>query len=909
MTDRLRSRVLILIVCSTLSVILWLVNQPMNYRAVDSFWFGRHFQNAANKQALGPRRVVHAGWPNRYYTKISLMEPEWTLVEHHRPVAAIWNVLVACGIVGGVGAFVIYRERRIGKAGNPERVQAWFDRTAALGALLAPAAAFGWLYVGRIHESRALRNLHLYGGGLMVAEVPTWAAERLPSLVVDQCYRAHDVALIKPPRVLLKECSELPHLRSLTMIGPRLPTESYDDLAKNRLLYSLHLYRTDLDEAQFASIANLEGLRFLELPGCGIGKNQWAILASMSSLLHLDVRRTDVEPSWMEDVSFTQSLMRLSLTAEPDNEAQTLRLVGWPQLRKIRLESNPLRRNPVPVRLILQDLEELRDVAINRMQRYDLNLENAPQLTRFMDSNEMPFVDLYSMESVPGHTWFGELKIRGANRLAELDCYATDLNELSLESLPQLESFRMGAFSYDSESEPSLEEIKGGGSVQAWLEQIGTITSLRSLDLSGLPLADCDLNPLGDLKSLSQLEIREAGVEQEQLVFLENLGLLEHLGLGACELSNDTLNRILKSHSEMRSIQCNLSELDSITIQDNLKLRHVQSPRIAGGGDVSFVNLRRYGGQIELSGSPRTLRVEKMPRLKRLVVGGDWPQEAVVDRLPELSVFAAGGENVDDQVLDQLQATQLDHLTIAYGNLSRDCLKRIGGWDRLTELNLPGANLDDDITRSWRRLSKLRSLCLNDTSVDVGTLRWLQHISVLRRLHLDRVNLSTAALAALGDLTQLSEISIQDVSIPASSLEDLMAVNAIERINLAGCELSDAHWDAMMNTNALTLLVSDHESLTAPIATKLLDNNAKLMIDVGDRLATLRNELDELHGSDEYSKRIYLPEMQFFSQPFTIRQGRRMRRYLENKGLRHPVPYEFNSLQPVSYTAFRSAER
>ncbi|MEM9368061.1 MAG: hypothetical protein AAGD07_18870 [Planctomycetota bacterium] len=904
MTDRLRSRILILIVCSALSVLLWVANQPMKYETVGSFWFGRHFQSAANTQALGPSEVVHAGWPNRYYTKISLRNPERDLTEHHRPLALVWNALVALVLVGAAGAFVHYRQRRIAIAGDPERVQAWFDRAAAMGAILAPVAALGWLAIGRVHESRALRNIHLYGGGLMVAEVPTWAVDRLPSILLDQCYRAHDVALVKPPRVLLKEINALPHMRTLTLLAPNLPVESYDNLARNRLLYSLHLYRAKLDDAQVAAMAGIDSIRYLELPGCLLSRRQWSTVASMP-LLHLDMRRTGVDPARLEDASFSDSLMRLSLTAQPSDEPQTLRLVGWPHLRSLTLESDPLHRNPVPVRLVLQDLEALKDVAINRMQRYDLILHDAPLLARFMDSNEMPFVDLFSTESVPGHNWFGKLDIRNAPSLTELDCYATDLEELSLVSLPQLEVLRLGAFSYDSETEPRLEDVKHD-STQDWITQIGTLSNLRNLDLSGLPVTGCDLQPLGNLKTLTQLELRDSQVEQTQLAFLRRLTMLQNLDLGECELTNDFLGRVLNSHPDMTNIRCNLSELESITIRDNLQLRHVQSPRMAGVGDVTFVNLRRYAGQIELAGSPRSLHIENMPRLKRLVIGGEWPQNAFVGKLPQLSVFAAGGKNVDDQVLDQLEATRLDHLTIAYGNLSRDCLRRIGRFDRLTELNLPGANLDDDITKSWRRLSKLRSLCLDDTTVDEGTLSWLQRIPVLRRLHLDRVKLSQAALEALASLSQLSELSIENVPVPVASLEGLMAVNTMERINLTGCDLTEDHWEAMMSTDAMTLLVCDHESLTANIAAKLLENNSKLMIDARDRRVELRRELIHLHGSDQFAKRIYLPEMKLFSEPFTITRGRQMRQYLERQGLRHPVPYEFNSMQPISYAAFRS---
>jgi hypothetical protein len=67
-----------------------------------------------------------------------------------------------------------------------------------------------------------------------------------------------------------------------------------------------------------------------------------------------------------------------------------------------------------------------------------------------------------------------------------------------------------------------------------------------------------------------------------------------------------------------------------------------------------------------------------------------------------LRFCALAGPTVNDHVCEQLwDCTRLEHLTLAYSNLSRQSLMRIGDLHQLNTLILPGCDVDDALAANW----------------------------------------------------------------------------------------------------------------------------------------------------------------------------------------------------------------
>ena len=239
---------------------------------------------------------------------------------------------------------------------------------------------------------------------------------------------------------------------------------------------------------------------------------------------------------------------------------------------------------------------------------------------------------------------------------------------------------------------------------------------------------------------------------------------------------------------------------------------------------------------MRISETPEHLEIRGCGAIRGLVVESEWPEESVVSGLRQLTWFAGGGLALDNKILEQLlRCTSLDKMTLAYASLSKDNLGQIGEMPQLSVLILPGADLDDEITKQWTGLQSLWEVNLDDTNVSLGTLAWLSSIGSLRSLSLNRVPLedSIATEDALSGLGQLSELHLAGVPIRPVRLAGLLSFGNLEVLNLSDSKIGPPTVDVLCSAKGLKLLVLHNCDLDRSSLQRILQANPELFVDVG----------------------------------------------------------------------------
>ena len=102
------------------------------------------------------------------------------------------------------------------------------------------------------------------------------------------------------------------------------------------------------------------------------------------------------------------------------------------------------------------------------------------------------------------------------------------------------------------------------------------------------------------------------------------------------------------------------------------------------------------------------------------------------------------------------------------------------------------APVGDADLRDIRRLSYLRSLCLNATSATDATLGNVKGLKKLRYLQLFGTRISDAGLANLKDLDKLEYIDLTNTDITDVGLGNLEALGQLKDLDLCNTKVTDA---------------------------------------------------------------------------------------------------------------------
>jgi hypothetical protein len=430
--------------------------------------------------------------------------------------------------------------------------------------------------------------------------------------------------------------------------------------------------------------------------------------------------------------------------------------------------------------------------------------------------------------------WLSKLEVDGIDSLTRINCFARDLESVSIRRAPNLRSVVVGSFLANSfgDMTPLPADTER---CQTWIDELGEREGPGTVDFTALPLAQSDLTPLANNSRIRHLQFGGSGVSFEQIAKLEAMQQLESLDIRSCRLEQDQLTWLLEHFPNLKQLTIDGTALTSFDLTGKDQLRRISTTPLTDVEDIRIVDLPSLSTQIRVCCTPHQMEIRNAPSLQGLAVDSPWPENATVDGLRDLKWFAGGGERIDDSLMDVvLHCRSIDQLTLAYTSVTREKFSEIGKLLELSMLALPGADVDDEITANWSRLNSLWEINLDDTSVSVQTLAWLSKIDSLRHVSLNRVPFTDDAADALGELTGISELHLCDVSIDPEKLTPLLKKGNLESLNLSGWPVDAKLVDTLDAPHALRHLILHDTTIDAPSLERILASSPSLFIDLGE---------------------------------------------------------------------------
>lgn len=809
---------------------------------------GEPFTLVQRVPTLEADQITRAGWPWRYQVVVDegpdgISKQSTSNVLAARSLAnnapqywSEWALLAdlafACMLVGLTFRLWCWRGERIAVSETPERTRRKFDIAVASTCFLLPGVlvlASNWTAKAQL---ASIESSTSRGGYQFTFEAPRFLKKRIPEQLHPCFLRLRTLELYSPTEDRLNSLIRTKTLRSVLITDGRLGSHTLDPLRNATELTSLTLNRSPVSNEVCEDIRACKRLMFLSLNQCNLTSQMAAPINEMDKLQYVDLRRNPLKLDSISKPEWSTTCRKLLLSRPAPGEKGHLNLYQWPSLERLSIRSSIRIYNNAPLKLTLTNLPSLIEIELDRSQKHSLHAKNLPRLRRILEPIDLML--LYGRnDQLQGLTRFESVDLHDVPNLRRLQCHAADLKELRLSDVGRLKEFYLGVYSYDSQGQVTTNSQTVVGN-EAWLQQIAQIPSLTKFDLASVHFRPESLEQLATLSYMKQLSIQQCGLKYTDLDWVLSLEKLQSLGIRDCRISAEWLQNCLAKLPRLRMVQADLSDLDQLTIAENPNLVSLDYFEVSNLNKLELRNLPRLRGSIQIRGEIKDVRLVDLPLLDELLIESPWPRQANLEGLTNLRYFGGGGPELNDDVIDQLlQFKQLDHIVLAYPNVSVDRLEALGQYKYLTGLEIPGCRVDDEVTSHWTKLLRLRVANFDDTQVSLQTFEWLHAIPSLRRLSLARVPLSADSRRMVSTLYQLSSLNLSGCDFPAEDLQRLLAAGNLEALDLTGCKLNESHLDTLANSQSLRRVVLKDCSLEPKQIADLLRVNPRLTLDLG----------------------------------------------------------------------------
>lgn len=744
----------------------------------------------------------------------------------------ILNVAVA--LLAALGIFWAnqLRDRLISRSQSPPQTQIRFDALAATLLLAVPASFVALQRARSANDLRLAERISHRGSCYLSCWLPEPVSRRIPDAITKSLARIRYVDLDQPDNGLVRDTVRLP-----TLVQLRLGDGDFDHRELAPLAERLHfaacaVQNCDVSHTMLRHVGRCPWLLRLDLSSTNLDGRKLHQLSQLNRLRHVDLRGTPLKLNRIGRPDWSRSVRQLLLPSPPSGRGDTLTLAGWASLRELSLTGQSLPPNPATLELRLTRLPMLHAIELDASQKVSLVADDLPQLRELREPVPVDQLarHLGDDERLPRYRWFSELDLFRVPSLTELSCSTRDLGHFSIRECRGLRRFEL-----------SSDEIKPNGTcvatpvsiaaAQTWIDSLGEANGPPTVSLRGIALTGVDLTPLGKNRRIRSLDLSDDDLHFDQVRAFVVDSRVEQLELGRCPITGDDLDWMLDACPTLQRISADLTQLSRLDIVNNEHLTSLTGPPIRSAQQVRLVDLPNLRSILHFKTAPTRFLIRNTPQLQGLMVEGPWPQGATIGGVPEMRWFAVGGRSVNDDVLRSvLDCCQLDRLTIAYGSVSKKMLAKIGRFEQLVTLELPGSQADDSVAQHWKKLRRLEHVCLDDTGVSAGTLDWLAEIRSLRSLSLNRVRLNAEAANKLSEFDQLCELRIRGAEIDPKKVCELLYIGLLESLDVRGLPIDDGLVEAIIACNAIRSVSVSRRDITPKQLTRLLDGHRLLRI-------------------------------------------------------------------------------
>ena len=387
-----------------------------------------------------------------------------------------------------------------------------------------------------------------------------------------------------------------------------------------------------------------------------------------------------------------------------------------------------------------------------------------------------------------------------------------------LRSLPRLYTLR-------------LSTVRGFSS-EGWA-RIGELRTLRNLDLSGSPLSDTNLDPIGNLTDLRELNLARTWY-RDSLGFVQALKQLRAICISHTRIVDAELAHLTELPA-LKEVDCsensigdeavlhlaaipalndlNLSAYDTglsptITMRGCQLLsqaRRLEKLDLSGAGldEEGLVHLGQLSALEEL-GLERTsisdVGLAHLAKLSQLRILNLWLTAVSDNGL----AYLAGLSNLEELELaaTQVRGPGLIHLRglanlrkLSLGGMAEfqgRQLAQLSGLKNLEDFYLEGEGIGDEDLRHLLEYTHLQRLSLVSTRISDKRLVELSGFTRLKSLDLTGASIGDAGVPHLTQLTRLKELNLSHTRVSDAGLHSFEQLNGLERLNLLGTSVTRA---------------------------------------------------------------------------------------------------------------------
>ncbi len=714
-----------------------------------------------------------------------------------------WMVVLNCLIGLGVTIAAVAAARWPRNTGKIMRIACGVGLVGLVGVLVAISA---WFASQTQRDQALAQRLSRRAAVLRAAHVPSPLTQLIPRPILSFCSRIRGVYTFDQVPETVVAISQIPTLTSLGTVRQSPTVETLDFLSQKSNFNHLSVRGAELDGEQLAAIGRIKNLRWLQLGGCVGLQHGLCGISKLEKLRRLDLMDSDIRLSSVPKSDWPTTLTSLLLTRPPDG-TDSLTLDGLTELLELSVRRSDISVNDDVVKLDLRNLFKLSTLSLETMQRYSLRIENAPLLKQIYANEQELIFRSVSGARTPTTLCFSDVYIKELPSLQELSFDALDLNSFHYENVPNLQRLSISLLAVDDLRNSISQHKLPPDRVQQWIESLGNSDGPLHIDLSTLPLGKLDLKPLTKNKRIRKLDLSYCGIDGSQLADLAALPRLKSLDVRGCPISDQEAADMLRRGLPLERMLVSNEQFDFIEIINQANLREFVGTEAYQARRIKIRQSPQLEAELMLGAKVEMLDIHDAYSLQGLSVNGPLPPDAAVEGIRDLRFFAIGGDRANDDFCKHVwQCADLDHLTVAYGKLSRDALKNVGMLTKLTVLTLPGSGLDDEIFASnWQRMRLLSDIDFSETRVSKPTLDFLTGLSNLQKVSLNHCPLAQADLASLTDVRQLIELELSGIGITADTLGGCLVRGMLDRLDLSESTITPEVLDLLSGRAAKSL--------------------------------------------------------------------------------------------------------
>ena len=710
-------------------------------------------------------------------------------------------------------------------------------------------------------------------GGLVVtyAIVPKPFVGLVPSFVLSQFAAIRSAALVNASPAIIEETSKLATMRSLIFFG-RFPSPlQIESLSKRTQLKFLSLASGRIDTDLKVSIRKLEGLRQLEMISCMGLKDGFDGLQGFERLRHLGIVNCDLQLSTLPSDGWSTNIQSMHVSRQRKG-ADTLELHGIQSLRTLSIARMDNQVNDELLKIRLHEMPALERFNVENLQKISLDISTAPRLHAITFIDQEFGFRTSSSRSLFSSPWVESLSLHDLPSLRELHFDAIDLEKFEVQGLPNLQQLSMGRYGFLTRDETTPSDDHRPR-MQSIINALGKLDGPKRLDLSSLPLKGIDLSPLAENTRIRDLVLYHCGIEGSQLQAIARIPNLINLDLRHCPIGDKDTTVLLDGKLKLDQLLVSGEQFERIEVIKQDKLQGFVTNNALLAKYIDIRESPELSSEIVLGSCVEKLCIRDARSLLGVSVDGPLPSNCELHGFRSLRFFAVGGPNATDQLCNHLwQCAEMDHLTIAYGALSRNALSKVGKLPRLTILSLPGSDTDDaTVVQNWGNLQMLSDVNLSETKITAPTIDFLLNQSNLQKLSVNYCNLLKTDLERLTEVKQLIELEVAGIGLTPETLQGCLQRGMLDRLDLSDSQVSDDAVQLLCSNMAgsLRFLGLNGCGLNDRQLRRISEAHSKLVMDIGGN-----NASDELQAEfDSKGKLISRDDREAFRQLLTDDRG------------------------------------